>query len=121
MLDANLLFHNAAVLTTSGDSSSVNSKKREADGVPIEIVVTALAGSTTGRTLDFKVQESDTEASGYTDNTTFPPITAVGRDSRRVQSKKAYGGRSRGGGAAGGLSARGTAGIASGAQRDAAA
>jgi len=121
MLDANLLFHSAATLTTSGDSSSVNIKKTAADGVPIEIVVAALAGSTTGRTLDFKVQESDTEGSGYTDNTTFPQITAVGRYYRRVQSKKAYLRLNRVAGAATGLSATVTAGIVSGAQRDIAA
>jgi len=118
MFDANLLFYNAATVTTSGDSTAVNTKKTPADGVEVEIVVTALAGSTTGRTLDVKVQESDTAGSGYVDNTVFPQITAVGRYFRKVQSKKAYLRLNVVAGAATGLTSTVTAGIVSGGQRD---
>jgi hypothetical protein len=117
MLDANLLFHNAATLTTSGDSSGLDVKKTAADGLWVEIVVTALAGSTTGRTLDFRVDESDNDST-YNADVTFPQITAVGRYYRRVQSKKRYLRLNRVAGAATGLSATVTAGIVSGAQRD---
>lgn len=113
MFDANLLFHNAAALTTSGNSSSLDIRKTAADGVVVEIAVTALAGSTTGRTLDFIVQESDDD-SAYNNNTTFAQISATGRYQRRVQTKKRYLRLNRVAGAATGLSATVTAGIVSG-------
>lgn len=117
MLDTNLLFHNAAALTTSGNSSGLDIKKTGADGVEIEIAVTAIAGSTTGLTMDFIVQESDNDST-YNNLVTFAQMSATGRAMRRVKSKKRYLRLNRVAGAATGLSFTVTAGIVSGAQRD---
>lgn len=114
MLDANGIFTNGVAITANGNSSAVNQKKTGADGVPVQVVVTAVSG--TSPTLAVKVQESD-DNSTYNDVVVFPSITATGRYHRLVQSKKAYlrlnyvvGGTS--------PSFTVTAGIASGAQRD---
>lgn len=120
MLDSNLLFHNAAALTTTSTSSALDIKKTSSEGVVIEIAVTALAGSTTGRTLDWVVKESDDDST-YNTNTTFPQVTATGRYTRRIQSKKRYLKLALTAGAATGLSATVTAGIASGNVRNGAA
>lgn len=113
MLDANLLFHNAAALTTTGNSSSLNVKKTPAEGVWVEVCVTASAGSATGKTIDFIVQES-ADDSTWNNLVTFPQITTTGRWARKVQSKKAYLRLNRTAGAATGLSFTVTAGIVSG-------
>lgn len=117
MFDSNLLFHNAAALTATGNSSGLDIKKTPADGVWVEIAVTAVAGTTP--TADFKVQESDNDST-YNDVVTFPQITATGRHFRLVQSKKRYLRLAR---TIGGTtpSFTVTAGIVSGIQRDAAA
>lgn len=120
MFDSNLLFHNAAALTTTGNSSGLDIGKTPNDGVDIEIAVTAIAGSTTGLTMDFIVQESD-DNSTYNNLATFAQITTTGRWTRRVQSKKRYLRLNRTAGAATGLSYTVTAGIVSGQQRDSAA
>lgn len=113
MFDANLLFTNAAAVTTSGNSSALDIKKTPAEGVPVEIAVTAVAGSTTGLTLDAAVQESDNNST-YNTVATFPQITAAGRYTRVVQSKKRYLRIAYVAGAATGLSFTLTAGIVSG-------
>jgi hypothetical protein len=113
MFDSNLLFHNAAALTTTGNSSALDVKKTAAEGVPVEIAVTAVAGSTTGLTMDFIVAESDDDST-YNNLVTFPQISAVGRYTRIVQSQKRYLRLSRTAGAATGLSMTVTAGIVSG-------
>jgi len=113
MFDSSLLFHNAAALTTTGNSSTLTVKKTPSEGVPVEIAVTAVAGSTTGLTMDFIVKES-ADDSTYTNLVTFPQITAVGRYTRIVQSKQPYLRLYRTAGAATGLSYTVTAGIVSG-------
>lgn len=88
MFDTNLLFSNAAVTTTSGYSSSIAINKTPADGVWIEVAVTAASGA-----LDVQIYEStDATAATSADQlvATFPQITAAGRYFRKVQSKKAY-------------------------------
>jgi hypothetical protein len=113
MFDSNLLFHNAAALTTTGNSASLDVKKTPAEGVVVEVAVTAVAGSTTGLTMDFIVQESDNDST-WNNLVTFPQITAVGRQTRVVQSQKRYLRLARTAGAATGLSMTVTAGIVSG-------
>jgi hypothetical protein len=117
MFDTNLLFHNAAALTTSGNSASLDIRKTAAEGAVVEIAVTALAGSTTGRTIDFIVQESDDD-SAYNNNTTFAQLSATGRVTRRVQSKKRYLRLNRVVGTGTGASFTVTAGIVSGNIKD---
>lgn len=117
MLDSTLLFHNAEALTTSGNSTSKRIRKTGADGVTVEIAVTAIAGSTTGRTMDFIVQESDDDST-WNNLVTFPQMTTTGRQFRRVQSKKQYLRINRTFGTGTGLSATVTAGIVSGMERD---
>jgi hypothetical protein len=87
MFDSNLLFHNAAALTATGNSSGLDVSKTGHDGVWIDIAVTAVSG--TSPTMDVKVQESD-DNSTYNDLVTFAQITATGRYFRKVQSKKKY-------------------------------
>ncbi len=87
MFDANLLFHNTAALTATGNSSALDVKKTPANGVNVSIVVTAVSG--TSPTADFVVQESD-DNSTWNDLVTFAQITTTGRWSRLVQSKKRY-------------------------------
>lgn len=87
MFDANLLFTNGTAVTTSGNSTAVNIKKTPAEGVPVEIAVTAATG--TSPTLDAVVWESD-DNSSYNALTTFAQITGTGRWVRQVQSKKQY-------------------------------
>ena len=113
MFDANLLFHSATALTTSGTSSALDIKKTAAAGVPVEIAVTAVAGSTTGLTMDFVVWES-ADGTTYNALVTFPQITAAGRYTRVVQTKNRYLKLARTAGAATGLSYTVTAGIVSG-------
>jgi hypothetical protein len=92
-------------------------KKTGHKGVWVEIVITAVSGTTP--TADFKVQESD-DNSTWKDLVTFDQITAVGRHARKVQSKRRYLRLAR---TIGGTtpSFTTTAGIVSGPQRDAAA
>src|SRR3989304_4927188 len=113
MFDTNLLFHNAAALTTTGTSASMDLGKTPADGVDMEIAVTAVAGSTTGLTMDFVVRESDNDST-YNDLVTFPQMSAVGLFNRRIKTKKRYLALKRTAGAATGLSFTVTAGIVSG-------
>lgn len=87
MFDANLLFHSAAALTATGNSSSLDTKKTGANGVVVEVAVTAVSG--TLPTADFKVQESENDST-WNDLVTFAQITAVGRFTRVVQSQKRY-------------------------------
>lgn len=87
MFDANLLFSDSVAISGNGNSSSVNIKKTPANGIDIEIAVTAKSG--TSPTLDVKVQESNNDSS-YNDLVSFAQFTDVGRQTRRVQSKKAY-------------------------------
>lgn len=88
MFDSNLLFHNAAALTATGNSSVLDIKKTDSEGVWVEIVVTAASGTTP--TADFKVQESDDNVT-FNDVVTFPQFTtATGRVARKVQSKRRY-------------------------------
>lgn len=117
MLDSNLLFHDAAALTATGNSSGLDIKKTPAGGVWVGIFVTAVSG--TAPTADFKVQESDDDST-YNDVVTFGQITAAGRWFRLVQSKKRYLRLAR---TIGGTipSFTVTAGIVSGPQRDATA
>lgn len=117
MFDTNLLFHNGATITTTGTSGTapIAIFKTPADGIDIEIIITAFAGSSTGRTLDFIVQETNqSDGSSATDLVTFPQMTDVGRWTRRVQSKKNYLVLKRTAGTGTGLSATVTAGISSG-------
>lgn len=117
MFDSNLLFHNAAALTATGNSSGLQIEKTSEGGVWVEIAVTAVSG--TSPTADFKVQESDNDST-YTDVVTFPQITAAGRYFRLVQTDKKYVRLNR---TIGGTSPSFTvtAGIVSGPQRDAVA
>jgi hypothetical protein len=117
MLDTNLLFKDAVALTASGQSSGVEIDKSGARGVWVQIIVTAVSGTTP--TADFVIQESD-DNSTYNDLVTFAQMTTTGRASRLVQSKKKYlrlkytlGGTT--------PSFTTTAGIVTGPQRDAAA
>lgn len=89
MFDANLLFKNAATLTTTG-TAALAIAKTPASGVDVEVAITTVAGSTTGRTIDFVIQESagGTTASGTL--ATFTQMTTTGRQTRRVQSKQPY-------------------------------
>lgn len=87
MFDTNLLFHNAAALTASGNSSGLDVQKTPGGGVWVEIVVSAVSG--TSPTADFKVQESNDDST-YNDVATFAQIVATGRHARLVQSKKRY-------------------------------
>jgi len=114
MFDANLLFHDAAALTATGNSSSLDVKKTDVNGVVVKVVVTAVSGTTP--TLDLKVQESD-DNSTWKDLVTFDQITSTGRWSRLVQSKRRYLRLAR---TVGGTtpSFTVTAGIASGMERD---
>ena len=113
MLDSNLLFTNAAAITTTGNSAALNVKKTPSEGVPVELAVTAVAGSTTGLTLDAVVAES-ADGTTYNNLVTFAQITGTGRWTRVVQTKKAYLRITYTAGAATGLSFTVTAGIASG-------
>jgi len=88
MFDANLLFSNAAVLTVTANSAELDLRGTAADGVDVEVAVTAASG--TGPTLDPVVQHSDTSGSGFAALTTFAQITATGRATRRVQSDKRF-------------------------------
>ena len=87
MFDSNLLFSNAAVTTATGNSTALDIKKTPADGVTVEIAVTAASGTTP--TLNAVVKESD-DNSTYNDVVTFAQITTTGRFTRVVQSKKRY-------------------------------
>lgn len=87
MFDANLLFTNGTAITTNGDSTVIDLKKTPAGGVPVEIAVTAVTG--TSPTLDAVCAESDNN-SDYNTVVTFPQITAAGVTTRVVQSKKRY-------------------------------
>lgn len=113
MFDTDLLFYNAATVTTTTDGVDLDIKKTGNDGVTVEVCVTALAGSTTGRTLDVIVKESDDDST-YTNLATFDQITTTGRWTRKVQTQKRYLRASITAGAATGLSATVTAGIVSG-------
>lgn len=118
MFDSNLLFHSAAALTTSGNSDALTADKTSGSGVDVEIAVTAVAGSTTGLTVDFIVQES-ADGTTYNNLVTFPQITTTGRWARRVQSDKKYLRLNRTCGTGTGLSVTVTAGIVSGKPNDA--
>lgn len=117
MFDSSLLFTDATAVTTTGNSTALNINKTPADGVDVELCVTAVAGSTTGLTLDAVVHES-ADNSTYNAVTTFAQVAATGRWVRRVQSKKAYLRITYTVGAATGASFTLTAGIVSGSQRD---
>jgi len=115
MFDTSLLFHNAEVLSTSGNSSNVEIRKTPADGVWVEIVVTAYSG--TSPTLDLIIQDSD-DGSSFTNIRTVPQITTTGRWYFLVQSKKRYLRLNRTIGGTGSPSFTVTAGVSSGPQRD---
>lgn len=120
MKDTNLLFSNAAAITTTADSTALTVDKTSERGVVVELVVSAVAGSTTGLTLDAIVKES-ADGTTYNNLVTFAQITGTGRWQRRVQSKKKYLRISYTAGAATGLSFTVTAGIESGFLNDQAA
>jgi hypothetical protein len=119
MFDANLLFFNAATVTTTTNAvlSTAGISKTPARGVDVEIVITAIAGSTTGRTIDGVLAESD-DGTTYGNVVTFPQMTTTGRVFRRYKSKKAYHKLTLTCGTGTGLSATLTAGVVSGEQRD---
>lgn len=115
MLDELLLFHDGATLTTSGTTSWLDVAKTPAAGVVVEVAVTSIAGSTTGRTMDFIVQESATnDETAPLDVVTFPQMTTTGRYTKTVQSSKRYLRLKRTFGTGTGLSAVVTAGMVSG-------
>lgn len=88
MFDANLLFHNAQVITQAGDSAAIEIQKTAATGVPVEIAVTQTSGGTFS--IQFSVAESDSTTSGWQTLVTFPPITVPTRLTRVVQSRRRY-------------------------------
>lgn len=119
MFDTNLLFINAATITTSSSTPpSIDVGKTPADGIDVQVCVTALSGSATGLTLDFTVEECDTTNGTWVVVNTFPQFTGTGRTTRRVQSKRRYLRMPYTAGAATGLSSTVTAGIVSGTPRD---
>ncbi len=85
--DAALLFHDAAALTATGNSSALDVKKTAIDGITVELAVTAASGTTP--TLDVTIQESD-DNSTWRNVSTFPQITGTGRWFRRVASGSRY-------------------------------
>lgn len=119
MFDSTLLFLSAAtVTTTSASPASLDVGKTPADGAVVEIAVVGMAGSATGRTLDFTVEECDTTDGTFVTVSTFPQITTSGRWTRVVQSKRRYLRLPVTAGAGTGLTATVTAGIVSGNLRD---
>ena len=86
MFDSNLMF-TAAAVTADGNSSVLDIGATPANGVVIEVAVTAVSGSSP--TMDIVVQES-ADNSTYKALATFDQITATGRQTRRVQSSKRY-------------------------------
>lgn len=119
MFDTNLLFHSGSTYSTSTATPPwVDVGKTPADGVDIQISVTALSGSATGLTLDFTCEECDTTNGSAVTVATFPQMSGTGRQSRRVQSKKRYLRLPVTCGGATGLSCTITAGIVSGVPRD---
>lgn len=122
MFDTNLLFFDAATVTTTTNAvlSTAGISKTPANGIDVEIVITAIAGSTTGRTLDAVLAESD-DGTTYNNVATFAQMTTTGRVFRRYASKKAYHKLTITCGTGTGLSATLTAGVVSGQQRDVAA
>lgn len=127
MLDTNLLMYSAKAITTSGTggtSGSTNPKaitvdKTPAAGVEIEVIVSAVAGSTAGGTLDLSIMGSDDDLT-YVEVGAFSRITnaSTGRYVARVQSKKKYLRLDSTVGTGTGFSATITAGIVSAGQRD---
>lgn len=88
MFDQNKMFSDAQVVAASGDATNdLDVGKTPAEGVPVEVVVSAVSG--TSPTLNVTIQESDDDST-YTDLVKFPQITAVGRHMRLVQSAKRY-------------------------------
>lgn len=90
MFDTDLLFSNAATITQDGFGTAVQVDKTPADGVWIEIAVTALSGSTP--LLDCTVYEhtNTTQTTANQVLATFPQISATGRYFRLVQTKKSH-------------------------------
>ena len=117
MFDSNLLFFNAATVTTTTNQALSNINKTPVRGVEIELAITSIAGSTTGRTLDLVISESS-DGTTYNNVLTFPQQTTTGRVSRRYQSKLKYAKATITCGTGTGLSATVTVGVASGQQRD---
>lgn len=127
MFDANLLFFNGVAVTTTGTggtSGSSNTKaiaayKTPADGVEAEIVFTAVAGSTTGGTIAFKVMGS-ADDSTYVQIGQTPSYTnaAIGRYLHRIRTTYKYVRLDPVVGTGTGFSATVYAGIVSGGQRD---
>ncbi len=80
MFDKNLLFSNAQVVNADADSTNVLTiNKTPADGIDIELAVTAASGTTP--TLDTIV----VDASGRT-VAHFPQLTGTGAKALRVQA-----------------------------------
>lgn len=93
MFDNSLLFYSASAQTTStATPTALDVGKTPADGIGIEVCVTAVAGSTTGGTLVVSVEECDTTNGTWTVVGSLPPITnaAASRVYRRMQSKRRY-------------------------------
>lgn len=85
-LDAN---EQAIVSTTRVNSCAViDLGETMPKGMSCVVKVPAAGGTTP--TLDLKLQESDTEGSGYTDLVTFDQITAIGVYVRRFATAKRY-------------------------------
>lgn len=99
MFDATLLFFNGVAVTTTGTggtSGSTNTKaltinKTPADGLEAEIIFTAVAGSTTGGTIAFKIMGS-ADDSTYVQIGQTPSYTnaAVGRFLHRFRTPYKY-------------------------------
>lgn len=127
MLDSDLQFFNGVAITTTGTggtSGSSNTKaitnyKTPGDGMWIGVFVTAVAGSTTGGTLQFKVMGSDDDST-YTEFSRSPIYTnaAVNRYYFRVQHKYKYMRLDPVVGTGTGFSATVRAGVVTGVQRD---
>lgn len=127
MLDSDLQFFNGVAITTTGTggtSGSSNTKaitnyKSPGQGQTIGIFITAVAGSTTGGTIQFKLMGSDDDST-YTQFGVTPNYTnaAVGRYFYRTQHKYKYMRLDPVVGTGTGFSATVRAGIVTGGQRD---
>ncbi len=87
MLDNNLLFSDAQVVTADAASTNDLEIGTPVNPLTIEVNVTAVSG--TSPTCDITVRGSDDDST-YVDVVKFPQITAVGRYVRKYQAKYKY-------------------------------
>ena len=84
MLDSNLLFSDAAVTTSTGNSSVVTINRTPGDGVWVKLAVTAVSG--TSPTLDVTTYEGPVAFGSSNLVHTLKQITAVGDYYFHIQS-----------------------------------